>query len=113
MEPNGVASKPCRRQRGAQLIDYESKWWEALATLQSSLPTLFLTPDSQSGSRTTSLKIGCGAGITPRLKKFKRLFSGHWSSLPQLKYVESVVAPHLSFLAGQNSVGSDLYAGEI
>jgi len=30
------------------------KWWEALVTLQSSLPAGFATPDLQAGSRNAS-----------------------------------------------------------
>ena len=48
----------------------------------------FLTPDLQSGSRITSLKIGSGSGSHTHLKKFMRLLSVHWSSFPQLKLVE-------------------------
>lgn len=62
----------------------------------------FLTPDLQSGSRITSLKIGSGSGSYTHLKKFMRLLSVLWSSFPQLKLVESVGnAPTLACLQGK------------
>ena len=47
--------QPSRRQRVAPLIELRiQNWWEALVTLQSSLPACFATPDLQAGSRNAS-----------------------------------------------------------
>ena len=56
--------QPSRRQRGALLIELRiQKWWEVLVTLQFvASDTCLKTPDLQSGSRITSLKIGRGGG---------------------------------------------------
>ena len=52
---------------------YGSAWWEALVTLQSSLPAGFATPGLQPGSRATSLKLVAGVGVAPTEVEFMRL----------------------------------------
>ena len=49
------------------------KWWEALVTLQSSLPACFATPHLQCGRRITSLKLVAGVGVAPTKAELMRL----------------------------------------
>jgi hypothetical protein len=71
-----------------QVEAFDEGWWEALVTLQSSLPICFVTPDLQSGNWIAShgdpaASSGSGSGSHTHLRKFMRLPSVLWSSFPQ------------------------------
>ena len=73
-EPGGTCTLNPPADNGALCCSsYGSAWWEALVTLQSSLPAGFATPGLQPGSRATSLKLVAGVGVAPTEVEFMRL----------------------------------------
>ena len=73
-QTTGCFSIQLRERNGLPGRSLGEGWWEVLVTLQFVASDTFLkTPDLQSGSRITSLKIGAGVGVAPTEAEFMRL----------------------------------------